>query len=455
MSRSMFSLERSEKKRTGPLKPGPCPLFFRTLLATLLALTILTCSSTAQEPAPTAHAEPIKFAQTDWPWWRGPTRNGVADPKQQPPLRWSATDNVLWKVPVPGRGHGSPTVVGTRVFLATADHETETQYVLCYARATGKLLWQTEVHRGGFAKKGHNGKSSMASSTVACDGSRVFINFLHSEAIYTTALSVDGKQLWQTKITDYTLHQGFASSPGLYQSLVLVSADNKGTGVIAALDRASGKVVWKQPRPQAPNYASPIVLNVAGRDQLVMIGCDLVTSFEPLTGKKLWEIKGATTECVTSTVTDGEHIYTSGGYPRSHIAAVRADGSGKVAWQNGTKVYVPSMLVDRGHLFAVLDDGFATCLKCDTGKEQWKARLEGVFTASPVLVGDLVFATSDAGRTFVFKADPKGFELVADNQLGSQALATPTICGGQIFMRVAVQQKGRRQEMLYCLGKRE
>jgi hypothetical protein len=422
------------------------------LSLTLLAIPILACSLFAQELAPTL--EPIKVAPTDWPWWRGLARNGVADAKQQPPLTWSATENVLWKAPVPGRGHGSPTIVGNRVFLATADHEKQTQSVLCYDRSSGKLLWQTEVHHGGFEKKG-NAKSSLASSTVACDGTRVFINFLHSEAIYTTALSVDGQQLWQKKITDYTLHQGFASSPGLYESLVLVSADNKGTGVIAALDRATGKEIWKQSRPKAPNYASPIVLNVAGHDQLVMIGCDLVTSFAPLTGKKFWEIKGATTECVTSTVTDGQLIYTSGGYPRNHIAAVRADGTGKIAWENNTKVYVPSMLVDRGYLFAVLDAGWATCLQCDTGKEKWKKRLEGEFTASPVLVGDRVFATSDSGRTFVFKADPKAFELIGDNQLGTEAMATPAICGSRIYMRVATQEKGRRQEMLYCLGTSE
>src|SRR5947209_6405892 len=116
--------------------------------------------------------EPITFAPTDWPWWRGPTRNGIAPAKQRPPLKWSEGENVLWKSPVPGRGHGSPTVVGDQVFLATADHEQQTQSVLCYDRRTGKQLWQTEVHRGGFEKKG-NSKASLASSTVACDGRRL------------------------------------------------------------------------------------------------------------------------------------------------------------------------------------------------------------------------------------------------------------------------------------------
>jgi hypothetical protein len=397
--------------------------------------------------------EPVTLAPTDWPWWRGPTRDGIAA-DQKPPLKWSDSESVLWKAPIPGRGHGSPTVVGEQVFLATADHEKETQAVLCFDRQTGKELWQTIVHRGGFKQKGNN-KSSWASSTAACDGQRVFINFLHDGAIYTTALTREGKQLWQTKIADYVLHQGFGSSPAVYQSLLIVSADNKGgSGAIVGLDRATGKVAWRQERPKTPNYTSPIILKVDGRDQLLFTGCDLVTSFEPLSGKKLWEIKGSTTECVTSTVTDGGLIFTSGGYPKNHLAAVRADGSGKIAWENNTRVYVPSMIAHRGHLYAVLDAGVAMCWKSDTGKEIWKGRLGGGFSASPVLVGDLFFATNETGKTFIFKASPEALDLVGENQLGDEVFATPTICGDRIYMRVALNKKGPRQEMLYCLGKK-
>jgi outer membrane protein assembly factor BamB len=397
---------------------------------------------------------PVTIAAADWPWWRGPTRNGVAAETQKVPLKWSESENVVWKSPIPGRGHGSPTVVGDQVFLATADHEREVQSVLCLDRRTGKRRWEAEIHRGGFEKKG-NAKSSLASSTVACDGDRLFINFLHDGAIYTTALSREGKQLWQTKITDYVLHQGYGSSPAVYRSLVLVSADNKGGGAVAALERATGKVVWKQGRPKLPNYASPIVLNVAGRDQLLLTGCDLVSSFDPLTGKKNWEIQGSTTECVTSTVTDGELIFTSGGYPRNHVAAVRADGSGKIAWEKGTRIYVPSMIVRDKYLYAVLDSGTAACWKCDTGKEVWTGRLGGTFSASPVLVGEHIFATNEAGRTFIFKASPERFDLVAQNDLPGEVLATPAICGDRIYVRVGTQEKGQRQEVLYCVGKGE
>ena len=418
------------------------------LLLALAATWFIFSSAYAGDP------ERIAVAPTDWPWWRGPDRNGVADAKQKPPLKWSETENNLWKTPIPGRGHGSPIVVGGQIFLATADHADETQSVLCFDRESGKQLWQTVVHRGGFAKGG-NAKSTLASATAACDGQRVFVNFLHQGAIYATALSREGKQLWQTKITDYVLHQGFASSPTVYQSLVIVSADNKGTGVIAALDRTTGSVIWKQARPKLPNYASPIILNVAGREQLFLTGCKLVTSLDPLTGAKLWEFAGSTEETVTSTVTDGKRIIISGGYPKKHVAAVEADGSGKIAWENSTQVYVPSMIEHQGYLYAVQDGGIALCMKFDTGKEVWKDRLGGAFSASPVLVGDLLFAVNEAGKTFIFKASPKGLEIVAENQLGNEALATPTICGSRIYMRVAVRDKGERRELLYCIGKKE
>ncbi len=421
------------------------------MLAATGLIVLETSTIRADERREANDADRITFTSHDWPWWRGPQRNGIAAAEQKPPLTWSDSENVLWKCAVPGRGHGSPTVVGDQVFLATADHEREIQSVLCFHRTTGEQLWQTEIHHGGFEKKG-NSKSSLASSTVACDGERLFINFLHAGAIYTTALSRDGKQLWQTKITDYVLHQGFGSSPAVYQSLVIVSADNKGTGCIAGLNRATGRIVWKVERPKFPNYTSPIILTVAGREQLFFTGCDLVTSLDPLTGKTLWEIAGSTTECVTSTVTDGKLIFTSGGYPKNHLSAVQADGSGKIAWENGSRVYVPSMLVRDGYLYSVLDAGIAMCWKCDTGEKVWEGRLGGTFSASPVLVGEHLFATNEAGQTFVFKATPKGFESIAENQLGEDIYATPTICGSRIYMRVAKQTAGQRQEWLYCLG---
>jgi len=422
------------------------------MLILAAALPLVALALEAADRAPTGVPSPTRLTSADWPWWRGPNRDGIAASDQQPPLKWSDAENVVWKAPIPGRGHGSPTVVGDQVFLATADEEREVQSVLCFDRRTGKQRWKTDVHVGGMTPK-ENKDSSHASITVACDGERLFVNFQHAGAIYATALDREGHQLWQQKIGGFVSHQGYGASPAVYKSLVIFSADNKGGGTIAALDRASGDTVWSLERPKLPNYTSPVILTIDGRDQLLFTGCDLVSSFEPLTGKKLWETAGATTECVTSTVTDGRLIFTSGGYPKNHMSAVRADGSGQVAWENTVRVYVPSMLLRDGILFAVTDAGVAMCWHSDTGKDIWKSRLGGTFSASPVLVGDKIFATNREGQTFIFKASPKAFELVAENRLGDEVFSTPAICGSQIFMRVAFHKDGTRQEALYCLGK--
>ena len=428
--------------------PSPLPL---RLASFVLLFAVVVAPASAADVVPQKATDPITHGPADWPAWRGLHGNGVAASDQSPPVRWSSTENVLWKAPLPGRGHSSPTVVGDRVFIATAEEDREVQSILCFDRQTGRELWRTAVHEGGLERKGHK-KSTQASATIASDGRRLFMNFMNSGAIHTTALDFAGKQLWQTKVSDFDMHQGFGSSPTLYGPYAIVATDSRGGGNIAALDRATGKIAWQISRPEKPNYTSTALLHAAGKDQLVIHGCDLVTSLEPATGKKLWEIEGATTECVTSLVTDGQRIFVSGGYPRKHVQAVLADGSGKTAWENTSQVYVPSMVVHQDCLYAVLDPGVATCWKCDTGEELWKERLGGTFTASLVLVGESLYATNEVGQTFIFKARPDKFERVAENKLGDEAYATPAICGSRIYMRVVEKTDGQRQEVLYCLG---
>ncbi|MEZ6112623.1 MAG: PQQ-binding-like beta-propeller repeat protein [Pirellulaceae bacterium] len=402
--------------------------------------------------APSRSISAAEFAAGDWPWWRGPAHNGVAQANQQPPLEWSETKNVVWKTPVPGRGHASPTIIGDRIFLATADEKLETRSVLALDRATGKPLWKVDVHQGGFDRRGHQ-KSSQASATVASDGERLFANFLHEGAVFTTALDLDGQQLWQTRVAEFITHQGFGSSPVVHHNLVIVAADNKAGGVIAGLDRRDGHVVWQHARPKQPNYTTPAILTIDSRDQLLLAGCDHITSLDPLTGKPIWEIEGSTTECVGSIVTDGQLVFASGGYPKKLTQAVRADGSGEIVWQNDVQTYVPSMIVHDRHLYTVTDNGIAICWDSSTGKEQWKARLGGTFNASPVLVGQSIFATSQDGTTHIFRANPEKFEPIGENSLGDDVYATPVFSNSQIFMRVAKQDGDKRQEWLYCLGR--
>lgn len=397
-----------------------------------------------------------KLDAHDWPWWRGPSRDGVVRNDMAAPREWSAEKNIAWTCPIPGRGNGSPIVVGQQIILATSDEAVGSQSLLAFDRRSGKQLWSTVVHPSGAMRK--NNRSTGASATPACDGQSIYINFANQDAIVTTALSLSGQQLWQTKVTDYQVHQGYGSSPALYSDLVLVSGDTKGGGAIVGLRRDNGKLVWKRERPSAPNYSSPIILKIDGRDQLLMTGCDLVTSLDPLTGNTFWETEGATTECVTSTVTDGEHIFSSGGYPKNHISAIRAslslpEGKSRIAWENKDRVYVPSLLIKDRYLFGVLDAGIAKCWEAATGKETWKERLSGDFSASPVLVGDTIYATNETGETFLLTADSDGTKQLAKNKLGDEVLATPTFSRGQIFMRIANIVDNQREEQLVCIGK--
>jgi outer membrane protein assembly factor BamB len=389
-------------------------------------------------------------AASDWPGWRGPTADGHAAPGQKAPVKWSETEKVIWRAPLRGRGFSSPTVAGDRVYLASADTTTQEQFVVCLDRATGQPVWETVVHRGKLEAGAHK-HASPASSTVAWDDGRLYINFPNDGAIHTTALDSRGKLLWQRRVSDFVMHQGFGSSPVVHQSIVLVSADHRGGGLLLGLNKLTGAVVWQQPRPKIANYTTPAVLTAAGRTQVVLGGCNLVASFDPLSGRKLWEIEGTTEECVTTAATDGQRVFVSGGYPRNNTTAVEADGSGRIAWQNSTRLYVPSPLVRDGHVYGVLDAGQAVCWKADTGVEVWREKIDRDFYGSPVMLGHVIYVTNLRGVTSVFEATPQHCRLIAQNKLGDEALATPAICGNRIYLRSAKTGESR-QDYLWCVG---
>ena len=403
--------------------------------------------------AGTVSAQVPKAAKGDWPWWRGPNFNGVAESGQKPPIRWSATKNVAWKAAVPGRGHSTPIVVGQRVFLQTADDKAKSQSVLCYDRATGKSLWQKELHRGNFQER-INPKNTYATSTIACDGRRLFVLFSNNAAVKATAMDLDGKVIWKTTAAPFIEKKypnGYAASPVLYGNTVIVASDCEGGGTLLALDRDTGKRVWATSRVGKTNYASPVVGHVAGRDQLLIGGLDMVASYDPKNGKLLWDAPAIAMQTSGTPVWEGDMVFAAGGYPSGSTAGIQADGSGKIAWKNNQRIHEQSLLVHDGHVYGINDTGIALCWEARTGREVWKHRLKAPISASPTLVGETIYLTNELGTTWLYRATPEGFEEIAVNQLGTIAFASATICGGQIFLRVADMVEGKRVETLYCL----
>ncbi len=369
------------------------------------------------------------------------------------PVEWSETQNVLWKVPIPGRGHSSPTIAGNRIYLATADERTQVQSVLALDRESGETIWKTDVSQGGFPKT--HPKNTHATVTVACDGKRLFITFHHHNKLTLTALNLNGERVWEKEVGPFEpklYEYGYASSPFLYESLVIVAADVEHGGYLMAYNREDGNLVWKTNRPISYSFSSPVVANVAGREQLLLSGCDLVSSYDPKTGELIWSTPGTTMATCGTIVWSGEHVIASGGYPKAETICVKADGSGEVVWKNRQKCYEQSLIVHDGHVYFVNDTGVGICLRVSDGQLMWQQRLKGPVSSSPVRVGDVIYQTIEDGTTFVFKANPIQFELVAKNKLGDEGFPTMAICGNRIYIRTANSEQGGRQEYLYCLG---
>jgi outer membrane protein assembly factor BamB len=416
----------------------------KSLLAISSFLILLIASVSVAERFP-------KLDDTDWGWWRGPTHNGIAATSAKPPLTWDDNTNILWQTEILGRGHSSPTVVGDRVFLTTADEAKQTQYVLCFKRSTGDVLWSKEIYQGNFDH--NNKKNSFASSSVSCDGQQIYTSFFRDKKILTVALTLQGELVWEHVYKGFASHQGFGSSPLLYKELVIMAADNKaeGGGLLTAVNRKNGEIIWETPRPKCPNYVSPTIYRLNGRDELLMAGCEIIASYNPDTGKPYWEHDGSTEEVVGNVATDGKYIFASGGYPKRETWCWLADGSGKLVWKNSVRTYVPSLLVLTNHLFTVTDDGIAYLWKKETGEEVWKQRLGGQFSASPILANGHIYASSETGTTWVLKPTDVEVDVISKNQLGTGHMSTPAFSGKQIFLRVIDETSGEHRERLVCV----
>jgi outer membrane protein assembly factor BamB len=388
--------------------------------------------SMAAKTESTANALDDEFqpADTDWPCWRGLDGMGIA--RGSAPLEWSATKNVVWSVPVLGKGHASPTIWDDQIFLATADDAQKTMSLVALDRATGSQRWTCPLHEGGFMHV--HSKNTQASPTPACDGKHVFYPAMVKDAIWLSAVTLDGKVAWQTEVGPFVSMHGYGSSPVIHQDLVIVQGDSNGPGWLAAVIKETGKVHWRVQRGNGASFATPFVAQVAGKTQLLLHGQDKLISYDPMAGDKLWECAGPATVCANTICTNGELIFVSGGFPQRNVWAVKGDGSGLIVWRQTWKCYVPSMLVDGDRLFVPQDDGLLNCVRASTGKELWRTRLGGDVTSSPVLADGNLYVTTESGKTSVFRSSDK-LEEISASEIGDRCYATPTIAGGRIYIR--------------------
>lgn len=384
-----------------------------------------------------------------WPQWRG-SALGIA-PDGPIPTAWSADSKVRWQADVPGRGHSSPIVVGELVVLGTATEEPAEQIVVGWDRTDGQERWRTVVHRGGLPAPGAvHQKATNANGTVASNGAALVTAHLNGDHIWVTSLDLAGKLLWQTDIGAFNSKFGYAPSPVIYKSLVIVAADNQGGGYLVGLDIRSGDIAWRRSRGDVSSYSSPALVTLGGTEQVVITGEDHMASYAPATGELIWEtecIAEATCGTVTATA---DRVFGSGGYPDRETVCL--DANGVQLWSNRTKIYEPSMVAYEGSLFGITDDGIAYCWAVDDGKVRWKTRLGGSFSSSPVICNGNVYVADLSGNSYVFRASGEGYELVSKNRLGDDCYASPAIAGDAIFFRVGFGDGPDRREKLFCIA---
>jgi outer membrane protein assembly factor BamB len=400
----------------------------------------------------------------DWPQWRGPTLDGTSS-ETQLPRHWSRDQNVAWRLPLPERGAATPIVSGERIFLAGGEslEEGDGLWLWAVSRATGTVLWRQPLGGGNTLKRKH----TMASPSPVTDGRMVWV--LTGTGVLA-AFSVDGKPGWRRDLQEdygpFGLLWGYAASPllhdgGLYIA-VLHGFETDAPSYVLRIDPASGKTQWRTERPtgaqrESPDaYTTPTVWRRNGRDEIVVVGGDVVTGHDPATGVEQWRVGGLNPEnsgaqrLVASPLVHGDTLFAFG--KRGPALAIRdapgsEDAAPTVAWTVDDSTDVPTPVAVGGYLFTVTDRGIAWCHEVTSGAVVWgPQRLQdGPYSASPVAADGVIYAINEAGATTVFWAGPE-FEIIATNRLESYTLASPAISDGQIFLRTS--------EALYAIGKR-
>jgi len=414
--------------------------------------------------------EPASSTPSYWPTWRGPLATGEA-PDADPPVTWSETQNIRWKVEVPGRGHASPVVWGELVFVLTAvptDRDAETAaasvdvpermrdmlvssakiqrfVILAYQRKDGAVRWERTLHEAA-PHQGTHRDGSWASASPVTDGKHLFVSF-GSQGLF--CLDMDGTTVWSKDLGDMTVKMNFGegSSPALCGESIVVNWDHEGDSFIAALSKQTGEELWRTPRDEITSWATPLVVEHAGKTQVIVSATGRVRGYDAADGHVLWECSGMTANVIPSPVFADGTVYVMSGFRGNALLAIRLDaatgditGSKEaVVWRHNKHTpYVPSPLLYRDSLYFVDSNRERlSCFDAKTGAVHFGPAeidgLKGVY-ASPLGAAGRVYVVGRNGVTAVLKHGTT-LELLAVNTLDTSIDASPAAVGKELYLR--------------------
>ena len=381
-------------------------------------------------------------------------------PGKDYPLKWSSSENVAWRVKLPGGAGSTPAVWGDRIFVVSGDAGNNA--LLCLKRKTGRTLWKKTI---GAERKGKHKKGSGANPSPTTDGKHVYVYYKSGDL---ACLDFDGNIVWQHNLQklygEDTLWWDLGTSPVLTKKYLVVACMQSGPSYLAAFDKTTGKLAWKvarmlkAPEESAQSYSTPIVIEDGGSEKLVVLGADHVTMHAVADGKELWRVGGLNPtghkffRSIASPVVADGMVFAP--YARGkNLTAIRMGGSGDVtkthvAWtMDSNTPDVPTPVAVGGRVYVLSDKGTMTCLDLKTGRQVWQGTLpkhRAKYSSSPVVADGRIYATREDGMTFVLDTGDE-FKQLAANQLGEFTLATPVFNNGQVLIRTF--------EHLYCIGK--